>query len=170
MMLQPRVIRAHHTGLTVLSIDRSLEFYRDLLGFEVLFRWNPRAPYIAELVGYPTVDLHAAILRIPDSEVFLELVEYRNISESPVDPMNGKAGTAHVAFLVDKLDDLFANLESRGVSFVSRPVTPTIGPNKGGRAVYLLDPDDIRVELIETSGSFQTYKPTAKDFLVEGFG
>ena len=34
------------------------------------------------------------------------------------------------------------------------PVTPTIGPNKGGRAVYMIDPDGIRVEFITTSQTF----------------
>ena len=42
---------------------------------------------------------------------------------------------------------------------VSPPVTPTIGPNKGGRAVYLIDPDGFRVELIQTATSFGDYKP-----------
>ena len=36
-----------------------------------------------ELVGYPTVDLHAAILRIPGSDVFLELLEYRDVDADP---------------------------------------------------------------------------------------
>jgi hypothetical protein len=40
-------------------------------------------------------------------------------------------------------------------------VTPTIGPNKGGRAVYLIDPDGFRVELIQTATSFGDYKPAA---------
>jgi lactoylglutathione lyase len=40
------------------------------------------------------------------------------------------------------------------VKSVSPPVTPTIGPNRGGRAVYLIDPDGFRVELIETQRSF----------------
>ena len=52
-------------------------------------------------------------------------------------------------------------LASAGVKSVSAPVTPTIGPNKGGRAVYLIDPDGFRVELIQTATSFGDYKPAA---------
>ena len=33
---------------------------------------------------------------------------------------------------------------------MSEPVTPTVGPNKGSLAVYLIDPDGHRVELVET--------------------
>ena len=39
-------------------------------------------------------------------------------------------------------------------------MTPTIGPNEGGRAVYLMDPDGIRVELIQTRRSFEDFAAT----------
>lgn len=31
-----RIAHAHHTGLTVSSFDRSVEFYRDMLGLELV--------------------------------------------------------------------------------------------------------------------------------------
>ena len=154
-----KITKAHHTGFTVRSIERSLSFYRDLLGLELVFQWNPQAPYISTLVGYPTVSLHGAILRIPGSDVFLELLEYRNIPEASVDMANGNIGNGHIAFNVDQLDPLYERLTEAGVKSVSPPVTPTMGPNKGGRAVYMIDPDGFRVELIETARSFGDYKP-----------
>jgi catechol 2,3-dioxygenase-like lactoylglutathione lyase family enzyme len=154
-----KITKAHHTGFTVRSLDRSLAFYRDLLGFEVVFQWNPHAPYIGELVGYPDVDLHSVILRIPGSNVFLELLEYRGIAQKTVDMANGNIGNGHIAFFVDRLDPLYERLTDAGIASVSPPVTPTIGPNKGGRAVYMIDPDGFRIELIETAGSFADYKP-----------
>ena len=153
------ITKAHHTGLQVESLERSLSFYRDVLGFECVFQWNPRAEYIGELVGYPEVDLHAAILRMPNSDTFLELLEYRNVERRAVDTRTGNPGTAHIAFFVDDLDSLFEHLVARGVGTVSKPVTPTIGPNKGGRAVYMHDPDGIRIEFIQSNVSFGDYVP-----------
>jgi lactoylglutathione lyase len=154
-----QITQAHHTGLQVESLDRSIAFYRDVLGFEETFRWNPRAPYIGELVGYPDVDLHAAILKMPGSGTFLELLEYRNVERQAVDTATANPGTAHIAFFVDDLDTLYEELRSAGIASVSEPVTPTIGPNKGGRAVYMIDPDGIRVELIQSNVGFGDYKP-----------
>jgi catechol 2,3-dioxygenase-like lactoylglutathione lyase family enzyme len=153
-----KITKAHHTGLTVRSLERSIEFYRDTLGFEIVFQWNPQAAYIAELVGYPTVDLHSAVLRIPNSDIYLELLEYRGIPRIENDMSNGNIGNAHIAFFVDELDPLYERLTALGVRSVSRPVTPTIGPNQGGRAVYLIDPDGFRVELIETKRAFGDYR------------
>ncbi|HEY8017169.1 MAG TPA: VOC family protein [Dongiaceae bacterium] len=158
-----QITKAHHTGLTVSNLDRSIAFYRDILGFEIAFRWNPRAPYIAELVGYPTVDLEGAILKIPNSDVFLELLEYRGIPRTSVDMANGNIGNAHIAFFVDALDPLYERLTAAGVKSVSPPVTPTIGPNRGGRAVYMIDPDGFRVELIETTKTFGEYRPDQEE-------
>ena len=155
------ITRGHHTGFTVSSLERSIAFYRDLLGLELVFQWNPQAPYLKELVGYPDVDMHAAVLRVPGSETFLELLEYRNIPRQAVDMANGNIGNGHIAFTVDDLETFHSRLASAGVKSVSPPVTPTIGPNKGGRAVYLIDPDGFRVELIQTATSFGDYKPAA---------
>jgi catechol 2,3-dioxygenase-like lactoylglutathione lyase family enzyme len=158
----PGITRAHHTGFTVRSLERSIAFYRDLLGFEVAFQWNPQADYIRELVGHPEVDLHSAVLRIPGSDVFLELLEYRNVDGRPVDMDNGNVGNGHIAFNVEGLEALYRTLVAAGVKSVSPPVTPTIGPNKGGRAVYMIDPDGFRIELIETARAFGDYRPESE--------
>lgn len=146
--------RPHHTGIQVADLERSLGFYRDILGFEVVFQWNPQAEYIRTITGYPGADIHAAILRLPKSDVFLEILEYRNVDRAPVDTRTANPGTAHLAFFVDDCDALYEELTAKGVPAVSPPVTPTIGPNTGGRAVYMIDPDGIRVELITTSRTF----------------
>lgn len=153
------ITRAHHVGFTVRSLERSIAFYRDVLGFELAFQWNPRADYIRELVGYPDVDLHAAILRLPGTDICLELLEYRNTDQTPVDMRNGNVGNGHIAFNVDDLAAMYDKLVALGVASVSPPVTPTIGPNKGGRAVYMIDPDGFRVELIQTSQAFGSFRP-----------
>ncbi len=151
------ITKAHHMGLQVADLERSVAFYRDILGFEVVFAWNPQADYIRELVGYPEADIHAAILRLPGTDVMLELLDYRNVERTPVDTGTANPGTGHIAFFVDDLDGFYAELSAKGVRSVSPPVTPTIGPNEGGRAVYLIDPDGIRVELIQTRRSFAEY-------------
>lgn len=152
------VTKAHHTGLSVRSLKESTKFYKEILGFEEVFSWNPQAEYIGKLTGYPQVNLNATILKMPGVDVFLELLEYSNVDLNEIDHGNANPGIAHLAFFVDDVDEWYQILISKGVKAVSDPVTPTIGPNKGGRAVYMIDPDGIRVELIQSSKSFGDYK------------
>jgi lactoylglutathione lyase len=151
------ILRPHHTGVQVADLERSIRFYRDILGFELVFQWNPQAEYIRTMTGYPEADIHAAVLRMPGSDLFLELLDYRNVERTPVDTRTANPGTAHIAFFTDDLDALYAELVAKGVDSVTPPVTPTIGPNKGGRAVYMIDPDGFRVEFIQTSRTFGSF-------------
>jgi lactoylglutathione lyase len=141
---------AHHTGFQVADIERSIEFYRDLLGLEVMARRTITEPYIGQLVGYPGVELRSAFLTIPGSEHLLELIEYRRVPRKAVDAQTANPGTAHICLHVEDLEAVHGRLLEAGtLSMSPRPVVPTHGPNRGLRVVYVADPDGIRVELLQ---------------------
>ena len=73
------VSRLHHTGYTVSDLDRSLGFYRDLLGCEVLATQTKQGGYLAAIVGYPDAHVRMAHLRAPDSSHVIELFEYLTV-------------------------------------------------------------------------------------------
>ena len=143
------VVGAWHTGLHVADLDRSLGFYRDLLGLEVVWERVVADEYVGTLVGYPGVEIHQALLRIPGTDHCLELLDYRNVARTPVDPSPANPGTAHVCLVVERLADLYVRLLDAGVNFASPPVVPTAGPNSGRLVVYMRDWDGIRVELLQ---------------------
>ena len=67
----------HHMGLTVADIERSIYFYRDILGMTMVGR-RPRvnADYVAQQTGYPEVELNVASFKVtPNSRQSLEVVE-----------------------------------------------------------------------------------------------
>jgi lactoylglutathione lyase len=143
------VVGAWHTGFQVADLERSLTFYRDLLGLEEIWRRVVTDEYIGTLVGYPGLELHQALLRIPGTEHCLELLDYRNVERAPVDTRTANPGTAHICLIVEGLAPLYCRLLDAGVAFVSPPVVPTIGPNRGRLVAYMCDWDGIRVELLQ---------------------
>jgi lactoylglutathione lyase len=140
-----------HFGIQVADLERSVAFYRDLLGLELVTLWVRDQPYIQELVGYPGVELHVAVFRLPYSEAFLEILEYRNVERQAVDPATANPGTAHLCVYVQDIEALHERLLAGGARFVSPIKSPDVGPNAGGKAVYMLDPDGIRIELLQTA-------------------
>lgn len=149
---QPAVVKGcDHIGIQVRDVERSARFYEEHLGFTRVDRWSLSYPYVQRVVGYSDVTLEIALLAIPGSSVFLEILEYRGVDRTPIDPATANPGTGHFCLFVDDLDGLHAELVARGVEFVSDVETPTWGPNEGGRLVYMKDPDGIRVELVETT-------------------
>jgi len=142
-----------HTGLTVSDLERSVAFYRDVLGLEVVSQWDSAQPYLRTIVGFPDAELRIALLRLPATPAasghHIELLEYRSPHGVRGDARTCNPGNVHVAFMVDDLDRVYAELSAKGVRFKSAPVAVEHGRNKGAKAVYLRDPDDITLELIQ---------------------
>ena len=140
----------HHTGYTVSNLERSLAFYGDLLGCEVVATQEKEGGYLAAIVGYPDAHVRMAHLRAPGSVHVIELFEYLVPSggHSETEPRN--VGTAHLCFVVDDLRATYERLVAAGVdSFTSPPVEVDTGINAGGLALYVRDPDGIPVELFQ---------------------
>jgi catechol 2,3-dioxygenase-like lactoylglutathione lyase family enzyme len=143
------VSRVHHTGYTVSDLDRSLTFYRDLLGCEVVATQSKQGGYLAAIVGYPDAHVRMAHLRAPDSTHVIELFEYLAPEPGRAETEPRNVGVAHLCFVVDDLAATYERLRDAGVDFFSPPVEVDTGINTGGYSLYLRDPDGIPMELFQ---------------------
>jgi catechol 2,3-dioxygenase-like lactoylglutathione lyase family enzyme len=142
-----------HVGLVVSDLEKAIAFY-ELLGLELRLRQEQANAYTASLVGYEGASLRIAQMRFPSvsgtrSGHLVELIQYVHPVPDLVEPANARIGAAHVAFEVDGIDALRATLEAAGAVFLSDANEISAGVNRGGRAVYLRDPDGITLELVE---------------------
>lgn len=140
-----------HTGWTVADLDRSLRFYVDLLGLEVVYSNTQGHPYIQTLVGVPGALIKYAILRLPGnpSNHLIELLQYLEPPAGKVKSRPCDVGSSHFAFLTDDCQELYERLSAKGVEFANPPVAIAAGRNKGGFACYARDPDDFIVEFLQ---------------------
>jgi catechol 2,3-dioxygenase-like lactoylglutathione lyase family enzyme len=137
-----------HTSFTVCDVEKSVAFYRDLLGME-LVSLAERDPAFAEKVtGIPGAHLKIAYLRAPGG-YYLELIQYLSPPGTKLDTRTHNVGSAHLAFRTEDLPRMYAALNARGVPFKSPPIEVPAGPNKGNLAVYCTDPDGITLEFIQ---------------------
>jgi catechol 2,3-dioxygenase-like lactoylglutathione lyase family enzyme len=148
------LIDTWHFSFTVSNIEQSIEFYRDILGMELMHEQEQANAYTRKFVGYPDAHLKVAQFRIPASRVgrsghLLELVEYVAPKGQKIDTRTPNPGTAHLAFEVDDIQAEYNRMAKHGVRFRSEPVAIEAGINKGGYTVYFLDPDDITLEIIQ---------------------
>lgn len=141
----------HHLRITVSDIERSISFYRDVLGMDVIRR-RPRvaAGYVAQQTGYDGVEVSVASFRVsPTSRQSLEVAQYLNRAGEPNDQATNRPGNTHLCLLVDDLRACYADLIEKNIRFKSEPVTITSGPNEGGLVVYFFDPDGYTLELFQ---------------------
>ena len=142
----------HHAGIIVSDLERSIDFYLDVLGLEMLTEPTPVAddPELGESLGVPGAALRMVTFRV--GEDTLELLEY-SAPPSPIEtPMPQNAlGSHHVAFRVDDIQAKYGELRAKGVRFLSPPNAIDDGVLAGWRWAYFTDPDGITLELVEVA-------------------
>ncbi len=139
--------RVGHVGIHVTNMDRSLEWYRDILGLTLTGRWPLGGP-----------DRELAFMRFNDDHHNIVLFTH----PTPVDPEtkdSGFNGLQHIAMEIEDRDEwlkALADLQRKEVEIVEGPLIHgfeggsgrgnLIG-GSGSRSFYFLDPDGNRLEL-----------------------
>lgn len=125
MKIHPEV-NIGHVHLTVADLERSLKFYRDLLGFEVTTRYGESAVFLSA-GGY-------------HHHIGLNTWAGKGVTPPPA----GHSGLFHFAILFPSRKEL-ANVLKRLID-AKYPITGT-ADHGVSEAIYLNDPDNIGVEL-----------------------
>ena len=124
-------MRLLHTMIRTGDLDRSLDFYVNVLGMRLLRRRDyPEGRFTLAFVGYGDESEHTAI----------ELTHNWG-----VDKYDLGTGYGHIAIEVDDVYAACAEIRRRGGN-----VTREAGPMKGGTTViaFVTDPDGYKIELI----------------------
>lgn len=153
-----------HVGFVVRDLDASIAFYTDGLGLRLRHRQIQDNDYTRALVGYENARLRIAQLQLPEGDPppsghVLELIEYEEPQGGPADPERNTMGAGHLAFLVDDIEAMTAKLAALGAAPLGAPCEITEGINKGGKAVYLHDPDGATLELLQPADRREEARP-----------
>ncbi len=148
-MLAMSVQRLTHLGLCVSHLERSLAFYEEVLGFQEVGRFSGDGEPSASLVELRDLQLRAIYLERDGWR--LELLHFPSpgsIGTGERRPMN-LLGLTHLSFRVADLDAVLAAVESHGGQVLKHTC---LDSGTGVRAIFALDPDGTRLELIEGPG------------------
>lgn len=125
--------RMLHVGILVGSLDAAMQFYRDILGFEEIWRGS-RTPEVLDWVN----------MRVPDGTDYVEFMLYSQLPAA-----NARGVQHHIALEVPDMAKAQAHLEARPARRnYTRPVEVRTGINRK-RQLNLFDPDGTRIELME---------------------
>ena len=143
------IVSADHTGITVSNLERSLAFWRDVLGFELSHTAHQKGELAQEITGIEGAEIKLAVLRAPGGHK-IELLEYHAPSDrkrAELRPCD--VGSVHVALTVDNLDAVLSAIAASGWKAAGKPQILKTGPNAGKRVVYVRDPDGTTIEFMQ---------------------
>lgn len=124
------VKKLNHTRYRVNDLERTVNFYKNVLGLQELRR--SKSPRGSEL----------AFLKAPQSEELIELCSFPASGPVQVQP-----DLTHLGFEVDSLEEFGRHLAALGLKYSDGP---TMRPGGGGFA-FIDAPEGYEIELIEMS-------------------
>lgn len=147
----------------VANLDKSLEFYRDVLGLEVVTPPRPfdGNPAIMKLGDTPGAQSRMTQLRLPGApagSVGVEIIEYKDIDRKPAHPRFQDPGAANFALRVRDFDGVAERLKKSGTHVMTLGGSPvTIN---GAHSFFVQDPDGFIVELSESQNPGAGFEAT----------
>jgi catechol 2,3-dioxygenase-like lactoylglutathione lyase family enzyme len=143
------IVSADHTGITVSNLERSLAFWRDVLGFEFSHTAHQKGELAQEITGVEGAEIKLAVLKAPGGHK-IELLEYlapADRKRADIRPCD--VGSVHVALLVHDLNAVLERIAASDWKTAGKPQRLQSGPNAGKRVVYVRDPDGTTIELMQ---------------------
>ena len=140
----------HHHSFTVHDMDRSIHFWRDLLGFKLtadVLRENLES--YDKIMGMKDVKVRVAMFKDPGQQATIALLQYHRPAPVRREMGNQFVGSSILAVQSDDIDADYRRLSTAGVRFNSPPVDVVRDGRLAARIAYAFDPDGIVVELYQ---------------------
>ena len=136
-----------HTGYIVSDIEKSIQFYSNILGFKIIQDFWDDSDYINQITQTIGANVRMVKLTAPDNSV-IELLSYEGslpkTQRANVPIYN--IGEAHMALKVSSCEELYDLLVMNNIKVLSKPI---ISSEKIAKVFFCMDPDNYRIELVE---------------------
>jgi catechol 2,3-dioxygenase-like lactoylglutathione lyase family enzyme len=151
------VIALQNLAHTVDSLDKTVPFYRDVIGLPVNGARDPvtQQPQaldedMSKFTATKGAKFRGATFRIPNANFGFELTEFTGAPRKSGIPKIQDIGAATLALQVRDMDKMLAKLKAAGTIIVTAggaPVNPAGNANSKLREIIIRDPDGFFVEL-----------------------
>jgi catechol 2,3-dioxygenase-like lactoylglutathione lyase family enzyme len=138
------VIGLQHVSISVADLDRSIEFYADLLGLNYLGTQWMIPEQVYEIFGLQGTKVRYGWFKAGRSGV-IELLEFDPQSNTPNSLNPNRPGQLHFALQVRNLDEMYKQLMEQGVEGLVKPRMI----QGGSKVAFIKDPDGLVIKLID---------------------
>lgn len=138
-----------HTGFVVRDIDKTIDFYTNVMELRLVGRTERTGDFACQLLGFQEAHIKGAFVELGDGHQ-LELIQYINPPVGDGHLHLNDAGASHLAFFVEDIEAFYADKSQRGLTFNNEPASLFGDDGKLLRkALYAQDPDGNWLEFVE---------------------
>ncbi|MEP7353966.1 MAG: VOC family protein [Acidobacteriota bacterium] len=150
------VVRLQNLAHSTESLDKTVAFYRDVLGLPVNGDPLSQKPQkldadMSKFTGTQGMSFRAATFRIPNAGFGFELTEFTGAPRTTLRPNVQDIGTATLSLQVRDMKSVLAKVKASGAVIVTTGgelVNPR-GPTSTLREIMVRDPDGFFIELLQ---------------------
>jgi glyoxylase I family protein len=140
------ILATRHTGIVVDDLERSLRFWRDVMGLQVVADFWERGEFIDTIQHLSDVNLHMIKLAAPDGTLIELLKDEAHPTPPPDRNQLCDRGIRHIAFTVGDVAATWATLRAAGCETLSEPIT---SPDGKARLFFVRDPEGNLLEMVQ---------------------
>lgn len=140
------ISKYRHIGIVVNDMDRSINFYCNLLGHKIIIDFIENGNYFSQIIGLKNSEARVVKASAPDG-IYVELIQF--LTHSSIEPINNKfnvRGRAHICYTVENIERIYEHLSSNNVEFISPPLESPFDPVK---TCFCYDPDNTLIQFVE---------------------
>jgi catechol 2,3-dioxygenase-like lactoylglutathione lyase family enzyme len=143
-----KVLGVAHTGITISDLDRSIRFFREVLGVSVTEPALYDDPVMGKITGVPGAAIRIAYVDLPGHK--LELLQYLQPQQrrrSDLRPCD--SGHLHLSLTVEDIDQVAKRMSEAGFKLAG-PIQ-RVEDAGGFRVIYTYGFDGLVIELMDFS-------------------
>jgi catechol 2,3-dioxygenase-like lactoylglutathione lyase family enzyme len=136
-----------HVGISVRNLDKSVQFYTEILGMEEGLRVSHKGDTISRVVAVE--DAEVDVCYVIKGHHRLELIEYKNKDRAKLNTTyksQDDPGLVHIAFIVDDVEATYQKIKNLGYKFNSPPM---VTRENGPKIAFFRGPDNVIIELYQ---------------------
>lgn len=142
------MVSLRHVGVVITDVEKSLQFYRDILGFKVHKMADESGEFLDSFLGIRGTKVKTIKMADVNNNI-LELLHFESHPEKS-DDNKAKSlteiGCSHFALNVKQIDSLYNTLTKQGIEFNH---APQVSPNGKVKVAFCRDPDGTFIEMVE---------------------
>lgn len=143
------VTAVDHTGFAVSSLNESIRFWTEALGFTLERQSEMGGDFLHQVTGVDDPNVRTAIVKAPDGFI-IELLQYSKGRENGYAPDSaGAIGAAHLALTVKDIHAAIARVEAGGWKAKGSPQPIPGGPRTGTLTACVSGPDHLTIEFMQ---------------------
>lgn len=141
-------LNLRHVGIVTSNLNRSIKFYRDILGFKIIKKMDETGSNLSKVMGLKNVKVTTVKMKPQQGDSMVELLYWNNPkSKKKINCSKlNYFGLTHYAMTVKNIDKLYNALKKKGVKFINEPL---ISEDKNVKLAFCKSPDGVFIEMVQ---------------------